>query len=213
LKGISRLIGFLGTDAAEAVEGVPVAALQAARNAGMDAYELIDQLHRGPARLAAWNAYVLETYGDKLLGASVNPSHIRIDTAELALDAFTLAGWWVEQVSELSSNPAAPSDDHRRDPLPHFHTPVRSHEQLVGLRDTLDALRAYVAYDLESLQLDESSGAALRNQLVAVDKNIERASMLWIEDAPPEIRGGIGDALINGLDEAYALGQALATRG
>jgi hypothetical protein len=210
MKGVSRLLGLLGTAAEERVTGIAVADLQAVRMTGIDAYELVDQLPRGPARLAAWNAYALETYGDKLLAASLNPDFVTLDTARLATEAFQLAGWWVGQASELASNPAAPAADHLRDALPHFHTPLRSHEQLIALRDTLDSLRAYVAFDLKSLEPQAGAGDALNQQLGAIDRYIAQASMLWIEDPPPEMREGIGDAITNGIDKAYALGQALA---
>ncbi len=209
---MSRLMGFLGADAAQVARGVPVADLQTVRRTGMEAYELVEQLDRGPARLAAWNAYVLQTYGDKLLSAGVNPSFVSFDTAQLAGSLFSLAGWWVEQASELAGNPTASSADHLRDPLPHFHAPTRSHDQLVALRQTLDALQTYVAYDLNSLGLDGAPEAAFRAQLAAIESCSERASMLWIERAPPEIRDGIGDELTRGIDKAYALGQALAKR-
>jgi len=54
MKGLSRLMGLLATDAADAADGVPVSGLQAVRLTGMDAYELVDRLARGPARTAAW---------------------------------------------------------------------------------------------------------------------------------------------------------------
>jgi len=204
VRGVSRLLGLLATDAAETFDGLPVAGLQAVRLTGMDAYELVDRLARGPARVAAWNAYVLQTYGDKLLGAGVNPRFASVDTAQLAASLFSLAGWWVEQAAQLAADSSAPAADHLRDPLPHFHRPTRSHEQLVALRRTLDALQAYVVCDLQGLELDGPAGAPFRAQLEAIDACIERA--------PPEIRDVIGDALTHGIDKAYALGQTLAKR-
>jgi hypothetical protein len=38
-------------------------------------------------------------------------------------------------------------------------------------------------------------------------RSLRRSIGCWIEHAPAEIRGGLGDALANGLDLAYALGR------
>jgi hypothetical protein len=60
---------------------VPVDALDSVRRVGIDAYDLVDELPRGQARLAAWNAYALQTYGDKLLAASETANYVPADTA------------------------------------------------------------------------------------------------------------------------------------
>lgn len=140
----------------------------------------------------------------------MNPDYVAADTYELAGQLFSLAGWWVQQAAPLAANPSAPSAARLRDPLPHFHTPLRSNEQLLGMRQALEELRAYVAYDLESLRLHEPAALPLRKALAAVDGALGRASSLWVERPPPELRGGIGDALTNGLEMVYALGQSLA---
>ncbi len=192
---------------------VPVSSLTAPRLAGIDAYELVAQLSRGPARSAAWNAYAVETYGDKLIAAGTEHDRVSSDTAQLALDLFSQAAWWVERANQLSAEQtSSPDSKTTLDVLPHFHTPIRSQEQLVGMRDTLIALRAFVAYDLESLNLDDASGEALRANLAAVDQQMANVDILWIANPPPEFRAGIGGALASGLEKAHALGQQLAAR-
>lgn len=184
--------------------GVPVREFDALRCLAIDAYDLVNDLPRGAARLAAWNAYVLQTYADKLLAADQTDGYVRGDTAQVAADAYTLAGRYVERAQ------APPSSDPPQlpDALPHWHTPIRSRKQLVGMRETLEALRIYIAYELAGFGDDESD-TSMRAALAAVDAKLETVDRLWIERPPDEIRGGIGTALTTGLDAAYALGKQL----
>ena len=160
-----------------------------------DAYDLVDRLPRGPARVAAWNAYACQTYADKLIAACRDSGRTRPDTALLVRDLSALVLVWLD---------CAEGADAPRDlPFPHWHTPDRSWEQLVGMRETLEALRTYVAFDLAQTGGDEA-------ELRVIDESLETVSSLWIRRPPPELRAGIGGALRNGLDAAYALGQRLA---
>ena len=195
MRMIARLVAMLRGD-------VPVSAFRSIRDAGVDAYELVDELPRGPARVAAWNAYVLQTYGDKLIEASETTRYVRADTAQLAERLYQLAGAWVERARSATPQVSSGSAD----PLPHWHTAVRWQEQLTGMRRTLDALRIYLAFDLQSVREDAT---ALTN-LTAIDARIDTVDGLWISRANAELRGGIGDALAAGLDLAYALGRSLA---
>lgn len=162
---------------------------------GTDAYDLVDRLPRGPARVAAWNAYACQTYADKLAAAWRESGRTRSDTAALVRDLYALVPVWLECAEGVGT----PRDL----PFPHWHTPDRSWEQLVGMRDTLEALRTYLAFDLAQTGGDEA-------ELGAVDAALETVASLWIRRPPPELRAGISDALRRGLDAAYALGQRLA---
>jgi hypothetical protein len=62
------------------------------------------------------------------------------------------------------------------------------------MRDALESLRTYLAY-------------ALPCGVPEVDAQLAKVERLWIERAPAEIRGGLGDALANGLDLAYEAGR------
>ena len=57
MRVVPWLVGFFRAD-------VRQAQLEPYQRVGGDAYGLVDELPRGPARLAAWNAYVLQTYAD-----------------------------------------------------------------------------------------------------------------------------------------------------
>jgi hypothetical protein len=50
--------------------GVARGSLERARSVGVDAYALVDELPPGAARAAAWRAFALQTYGDRLLETS-----------------------------------------------------------------------------------------------------------------------------------------------
>jgi Histidine kinase len=152
----------------------------------VSAYELVDQLPSGPARAAAWAAYAQTTYADKLLAAD--------GRSDVVAEAYARATACLDVAQNGGGAlPAA---------LPHWRTPVRSREQLRGMRDALDALRTYLAYELH----DEHAP-----QLARIDAQLARADELWIDRPPDEIRGAIGSALAIGLDEAYALGRQLTT--
>jgi len=150
---------------------------------GSDAYDLVDRLANGRARVAAWNAYVCQTYADKLAESCE-------ESAPLARALYDLARTWLEH--------ARTSDGDTRLELPAWGTLVRSQEQLVAMRETLDALRTYLAFEIGE---DDPRLATVDAQLATVDE-------LWIPRPTPELRAGIGSALTIGLKAAAALGAA-----
>jgi hypothetical protein len=156
---------------------------------GTDAYDLVDRLPPGPARVAAWNAYVCQTYADKLAESC---THAPGDAAPFVRALYDLARAWLERVE-------TPGD--RLDlALPLWGTLTRSQEQLVGMRGTLAALRTYVAFAVGE---DDP-------RLEPVDRQVAEADALWIPRATPELRAGIGTALTLGIHAATALGAAWA---
>lgn len=183
--------------------------LAPAARAGMEAYDLVDRLPRGPARLAAWNAYVLQTYADKLISACRPAGYVRADTASVAQDIYELAGVWLGRARQLTADPDHP-DRVKSELLPHWHTPIRSQDQLRGMRDTLEALRAFVAFDLGNLEADATLIDTLRGRLHELDATADAIEHLWIARPTAELRAGAGSLLTRGLDQAYALGQLLA---
>ena len=176
---LRRLRSYLSSDAA-------IADIDPLRARCDGATDLVDELHNGAARSAAWAAYALQTYADKLLGAGARDGYIGAETAGVVRASYKLAATCLDVArggaAEVPHKP------------PHWRTPLRSHEQLVGMRDALEALRTYLAY-------------ALPDGVPEVDAQLARVDRLWIEHAPAEIRGGLGDALANGLDLAYETGR------
>ncbi|HUJ56641.1 MAG TPA: hypothetical protein VLW49_11710 [Gaiellaceae bacterium] len=168
-------------------------------------YDLVDDLPPGAGRVAAWSAYALQTYGDKVM-AHPGGSYEARDEARAVADAcHTLAVDCVRCARSPEGEGGLPGR------LPRWRTPLRDAEQLRGMREALEALRIHIAYDLERRGGDEAPGAELRTELAHVDERLAKVELLWIERPPPELRGGIGDALVTGLDRAYALGQRLAS--
>jgi hypothetical protein len=170
-------------------DGMPASSFAPLRARCVGASDLVDSLPGSPARSAAWAAYALETYGDRLLAACARDGYVDLETAPVARRAFVLAGISLE-VARGGAGDVPGS-------LPHWQTVPRSHEQLVGMRETLETLRTYLAYELGSGD----------TEVARIDARLAKVERLWIEHAPAEIRGGLGDALANGLDLAYALGR------
>jgi hypothetical protein len=170
-------------------DGMPVRSIDPLRARCVGASDLVDALPSSPARSAAWAAYALETYADRLLAACARDGYVDFETARISRTALALAGNCV--VIAHGGAGEVPRL------LPHWQTVPRSHEQLVGMRETLEALRTYLAYELGSADAE----------VVQIDAQLATVERLWIERAPAEIRGGIGDAFTNGLDLAYALGR------
>jgi hypothetical protein len=172
---------------------VRTASLDRERNRCVDAYDLVGKLPDGPDRAAAWAAFALQTYGDKLVGATRADGYVRSESARLARDAYRQAA--------LCLDVARTGAGRVPDALPRWPTPIRSHDQLVGMREALETLRTFIAFELN----DDHAPALAR-----LDGELAKADRFWIEHPPPEIRGALGDALLHGLDEAYALGRRLA---
>ena len=197
MRVVPWLLGLIGGD-------IRVQTLDRVRGSSVDAYDLVDRLPRGSACLAAWNAYVLRTYADKLVSACQTGDYIDPDAATVAFRLYELSGQWVECAQGVSSSPDL------SEPLPHWHTPIRSQAELAGMRDTLDVLRVYLTDAIQRLPVDDPVTPQLQERLAAVNAKVDRVDGLWLPRAPDDLRGGIGDALADGLDIAYALGQTLS---
>jgi len=158
---------------------------------GADAYDLVERLPRGPARAAAWNAYVCQTYADKL---ALRCTHAPHESTPFARALYDLAIEWLR----------CANDDSFRGPvdleLPLWGSLVRSSEQLIAMRETLESLRTYVAYD----------GGEADGRLAEVDRRLETAAALWDPRPTPDLRAAIGDALVRGIRAAAGLGAACA---
>lgn len=171
---------------------VRVAQLDAVRHRCVEAYDLVERLPRGDERAVAWCAYALQVYGDKLVDATAVAGSIPNDVAEVAYWSFELAARCLESGEAPES-------------LPRWRTPVRTQEQLVGMRNALTDLQTFLAFDVSSLATDRFEA-----MLEAIDADLRSVERLWIPRPPAEIRGGIGDTLVRALDRAYALGRDVA---
>ena len=75
---LDSLFGFFSAN-------VPAKRLAPFRAAGGGAYDILDRVPApGWARLASWNAFALQTYGDNLIASGPRPGFVRPETADLA---------------------------------------------------------------------------------------------------------------------------------
>jgi hypothetical protein len=180
-----RLTAWLRGDA-------PLASLDADRNRCVDASDLVEQLPNGPTRAAAWAAYAQQAYAEKLVATGDAEGYVRADTAYVARSAYRLAAESLAVAQSGSGEvPRA---------LPRWRSPVRSPDELLGMRRALEALKTFLAFELKDDNAPE---------LARLNAELARAERFWIERPPPEIRGAVGDALVRALDEAYELGRRL----
>src|SRR5581483_4333323 len=147
--------------------GAGVAVLESYGRNGADAYDLVDRLPHGPARAAAWNAYVCQTYADKVAESC---RHSPDDAAPFVRALYDLACAWLDRAQA-----SAGGEDLK---LPSWGSLVRSQDELAGMRDTLAALRTYVAFEIG----DDDP------RLAPVDARVATADSLWIPRATPELR-------------------------
>lgn len=199
MKGLRRLL------ATTRAEVVPVASLDTVRRLYPDVYARIDDLPRGPARAAAWHAYFCQIYCDALLGEPEPASWIHVETAQLVAELYAQIPAALELAGEAGS-------DARRlelPALPHWQTPLRTRDQLVAMRGTLDTLRTFLGHDLLIIEAGTESLDDIRGSLALIDKCYE-AEGLWIPNPSPELRERIGDLLTHGLKTSYDTGRLLA---
>ena len=121
-----------------------------------------------------------------------------------------MVGVWLTYSKQAQANPAYSFDFRLPCPLPNWHTPYRTDDQLRGMRATLESARTRVAADLEAFAGDEAAKGTLRGRLAAVDSTISQIEGLWTRDPDDALRGTIGDTLLRALDGANELGQLLA---
>lgn len=188
---------------------VPVAGLGAYARAGADAYELLDRLPpAGTARLCAWNAFVLQTYGDALAASGRTPGFVDGDAAALARRLYELVEGWLERARQAEADPACRLDVYLPQPLPHGDS--ASPGQVAGMRRALDAARARAAADVAAFAAGEAAGARLRSLLAGAASAADYAERLWTPAAGPDLRETLAATLRDALDRVYELGQLAA---
>jgi hypothetical protein len=203
VRPLARLVSLVRAEVAPGV-------LERLRSAGAEAYQLIDQAPAGSwERLAAWNAFIHQIYGDNLL-ANDPARAVPVDTARIVVQLYELAAAWLDRASQLRESPGSRLQVDLRTTLPHWRTPLRTRDQLSGMRTTLDDARIRVASELAAFADSGPARERLRARLSEIESRIETVDLLWVGRGSDEIRGAIGDALSTGLDEVSVLGQLLA---
>jgi hypothetical protein len=185
--------------------------LEPYRRAGSDAYDLIDEVPPASwARLAAWNAFVLQVYADCLVTAGSNSRYVTVDIAVFARAAYAYANIWL-----IEARKALASERYRfafslPHTLPHWGDRAFTDARLDGMRETLETGRTRVDSDLDRYAGDPSKRDVLVIRAAQIDAETEYVGRLWTEKPSLELRGTIGDQLTISLDRAFELGHLLA---
>jgi hypothetical protein len=190
---------------------VPVREIDPYRRAGADAYELVDEVPPAScARLAAWNAFLLQVYGDNLVAAGSHSRYVMADIVVFARNVYQLANIWLEEVRKAQASSSYRFMFNLPYHLPHWHEAYRTDEQLRAMRQTLETGRTRVASDLERFAGDDIQRDLLRVWLAQVDSEVSYVERLWTRKPKPELRLTLGETLAAALDHSYEIGQLLA---
>jgi len=188
---------------------IPLREIDPYRRAGADAYDLIDDTEPASwARLAAWNAFLLQVYGDNLVAFGSKGRYMVADAAMLARRIYVLTNVWLEEVrkAQVSATYAYRFDL----PYPLPHSAFRTDELLRAMRRTLDTGRTRVASDLLRFVGEDAHRDLLRVRLAEIDSEAHYVDRLWTSKRTEELSGHIGETLEDALDHTYEIGQLLA---
>jgi hypothetical protein len=196
---------------AKARGDLPTADLEVLSAANSDVYELVESLpEMGIARLAVWNAFVLQSLGDKLLATAPFHGYAPADTAVYVRVLYQLASAWLERERMASANPDYDLDVRLPQDLPHhWESELRTVEQLRGMKSTFEAVQAHVGTAVQARSADALDDR-VRSLMASVDAAAANVDALWVRDPDSQVRAILGASLQEGLDRAYVLGQLLA---
>jgi hypothetical protein len=181
------------------------------RSASVDAYDLIDQVEPASwAKLAAWNAFVLQAYGDELVEAGTRGKHLMTDIEVFARRLYQHANVWLEEARKSQVSTSYRYRFVMPCPLPHWLDNYRTNEHIHGMHETLDTARTRAAFDLKSFEGEQAEREQLQVRLAQVDSELQYCGRLTAKKMSTEQRVFVGQQLTDALDHAYALGQLLA---
>jgi hypothetical protein len=233
--------GILGKFLALVQGEVAADTLEAYRRAGQAVYDLLRQVEErrlalkiqslnpwtvDPATqaqfLCAWNAFVLQTLGDRFLEADyeANPTtagYVPPITAEQALAFYTQVESWLNRAYQAGINP-----DYRLDASLPANLPVWGGNEscpnthLDGMVAATRLLRthteaAIAAFESEALPADKQVVVNQIHQLLAsATSEAEYAEQLWAPNLPQEVHEKVEQHAKSALEQYYHLGQILA---
>ena len=203
--GVRNLIaGFFRAD-------VLLSEVEPYRRAGSDAYDLFE--NAPPASwtgLAAWNAFLLQVYGDNLISACSSGRYVATEAVVFSRRLFEQANAWVEEARKTQASESYRFGFDFPYPLPHWFDELRSNAQLTAMRATLDTGRMRTASGVAGFAGEEGPRDKLRVLQAQVDAESVYVERLWTRKPTMELRGTISFALAEALDHVYELGQLLA---
>ena len=200
-------MGLRETLEAKARGEQPIKPLLAFGGANAAAYDLLDGVPpRGFARVAAWCAFVLQTYGDKVLTAGNDDGYASAGACMQAQMLYEFARGWLERAQRAAADP-----DYRLtlgipQPLPRPMNVPPERDQIAGMRTTLEVLQARAGAALA--EADASVAERLRPSLLAMQSALDAAPVRGAHRE--EARAAVARTLEDGLEQGYTLGQLLA---
>jgi hypothetical protein len=187
---------------------VSTSALEAYGTSNNDAYDLLERVpSEGPARLAAWCAFVLQTHADNLIASGSGPGYCDRDAFDDATRAYQFAGTWLDRARAAQARA-----DYVLDtvvPQPYLKLGPQGEGQAKALRKTLWTLQSRLGAHLNA-RSSEPVYTRLAPTLPALQSALDTGAGLPNSKPSPELLATIGATLISALDRAYQAGQLLA---
>ena len=187
---------------------VSTAAVAAFGSGSRDAYDLLEQVPpEGPARAAAWCAFVYRTLGDELLSSGSAEGYASEASVAHAQVAYQLAADWLARARDAAADPGYHLNVSMPQPLPRLPHELDG-QQLTAMRATLETLQARLGADVAALAPDEPVRKRLEPSLEAVQSSLDTTAAA--RTGGPELLPTLAAAIHGGLDRAFSLGQLLA---
>jgi hypothetical protein len=204
-------VGLRGKVGAFARGEVSTAALAAYGTGNGDAYDLLEQVpEEGPARLAAWCAFVLQSHADNLLASGSSPGFCDQEALEEARALYELAGGWLDRARTARARPGSSLDVVVPQPYLRPHGPQGTGE-VAALRATVETVQSRLGADLAGCRTG-STAERLRPTLAVLQSAVDAASGLDAgHGASPDLKAAIAQRLLAALDRGFQAGQLLAS--
>ena len=203
-------MGLRGKVGALARGEVSTSALAAFGTANGDAYDLLEAVGvEGPARLAAWCAFVLQTHADRLLASGSAPGFCDQEAFVEARTLYELAGSWLDRARVARARPEPTLGVVLPQPYPRPHGPQGSGE-VAALRATLETVQSRLGADLAACR-ERAIAARLSPTLAVLQQAIDAAAGLDAGHGPsPDLKAAMAQTLLAALDRGFQAGQLLA---
>lgn len=187
---------------------VSIAGVAAYSTANSDAYSLLDELSEPEAaRLAAWCAFVLQTYADNMLESGTVPGFASPEACEEAVVMYQLVGTWLGRAHAAAAN-SGRLDTSVPQPLPQPRAP-RTMGVLKAMKTTLETVQTRAGANIETLAGDPNHDR-LASMMSTVRSAIDAAGALTAHSVGDDLRATLAQTLQAGLNAAYEVGQLLA---
>ena len=222
---------------------VSASALEAYRRAGVVVYDLLEQVDlrrlerqaegcdpwsTPPAdqalMLCAWNAFVLQNLGDRMLEAdyesdSLTPGYVPPVTSAQILDFYLPVEDWVSLALQAQSNPDFRISRKLPTPLPIWiddgpRPAAHVRRMLQAMSSLSDHAHSAMHFFPQENTLDDlerrSQGYRIRQLLAAANSKARYAESLFSPDAAPDVHAYVEPYIKAAIDGFHLVGQLLA---